>query len=194
MFLVCIFLVNIFGCFSHRYLVKLRAYTYMDIHFLPRRPRFIPRAQHRRIRKQGYWVSKNCGRQETAEREQVEHETTETEHTNKCHWGGPHEGIHKAPQPSLACASSTVVVWRASCLRDYGTFRPPKTKYSPTTERQQRLKHCTAGTETNVFYGSYPWLAAARLIPGPAVDARTSLAVVSPSYHGDCAIRLGREP
>lgn len=41
---------------------------------------------------------------------------------------------------------------------------------------------------------TYPWLAAARLIPGPAVDARTALAVVSPSYQGDGCNRLGCDP
>lgn len=41
---------------------------------------------------------------------------------------------------------------------------------------------------------TYPWLAATRLIPGLAVDARASLAVVSPSYHGDGCIRFGRDP
>lgn len=41
---------------------------------------------------------------------------------------------------------------------------------------------------------AYPWLAAARLIPGPAVDARAALAVVSPSYHGDGCNRFGCDP
>ena len=41
---------------------------------------------------------------------------------------------------------------------------------------------------------TYPWLAATRLIPGPAVAARTSLAVVSPSYHGEGCNRLGCDP